>query len=400
MDNQQNNKGFSFKALAIILIITNLCTFLLVGTGFINLPNHVTVAVSDQEMVTGIKKLSMLEKQLKRTYYQDVDTTTLMDGALRGLFAATEDPYTEYLNQDDFKNLMDATTGEFEGVGIMVTENESGQIEVIVPIKGSPAAEAGILSKDVITKVDGEEVTGKGLQSAVDKMRGKSGSAVTLEVQREGETLSFDIVREAIVNKTVDSKMIDGVGYIELNQFNEKSTEEFKTALDDLKAKGMTALVVDLRNNGGGLLDVCVEIIDLFIGEGIAVYTEDKAGNRTDYQTKAGSLWDGPMTVLVNENTASASEIFAGAMQDYERASVIGVKTFGKGVVQDVFPLRDQTGYKVTVAQYYTPDGRNIDKKGIEPDVVVELSEDLKNKLTIPQEEDTQLQKALELVVQ
>lgn len=398
MDNQQTKKGFSFKALAIILIITNLCTFLLTGTGLINLPNHVTVTVSNQEMVQGIKKLTLLERQLKRTYYQDLDTTTLMEGALKGLFAATGDPYTEYLNQDDFQSLMDSTAGEFEGVGIVVTENESGQIEVIVPIKGSPAAEAGILSRDIIVKVDGEEVTNKGLQSAVDKMRGKSGSAVTLEVLREGETLSFDLVREAIVSKTVHPKMIGDVGYIELNQFNEKSTEELKTALEDLKAKGMTALVLDLRNNGGGILDVCVEIIDMFIGEGIAVYTEDKAGNRTDYHSKEGNLWDGPMTVLVNENTASASEILAGAVQDYDRGVVVGTKTFGKGVIQDVFPLRDQSGYKVTVAQYFTPDGRNIDKKGIEPDVVVELPEDLKNHLTIPEENDTQLEKALELL--
>ncbi len=398
MDNQ--HKGFSFKALALILIITNLCTFLLTGVGIIHLPNHVTVAVDDRETVDGIKKLSLLQRQLKRTYYKDLDTTTLMDGALRGLFAATEDPYTEYLNQADFKNLMDATTGEFEGVGIMVTENKSGQIEVIVPIKGSPAAQAGMLSKDIIVKVDGEDITGKGLQNAVDKMRGKSGTAVTLEVLRENENLTFDIVREAIVSKTVESKMIGDIGYIELNQFNEKSTEEFQTALEDLKSQNMQALVVDLRNNGGGLLDVCVEIVDLFIDEGIAVYTEDKAGNRTDYETETGKLWEGPMTVLVNENTASASEIFAGAMQDYQRAQVVGVQTFGKGVVQDVFPLRDQSGYKVTVAQYFTPEGRNIDKKGIEPDITVELPENVKNELMIPEEEDTQLQKALEIMAQ
>lgn len=348
------------------------------------------------------KKLDAIQKIINAYFLEEADKEALVNGMYAGYIEGLDDPYSVYYTEEEFQKMMESTNGTYCGIGVTVSQNpQTGIITLVKPFEGSPGEEAGILPGDILYKVNGEEVTGEDLSAVVLKIKGEEGTTVDLTVAREGENDYIDITveRRKIEVPTISHTMLDNnIGYIIISEFDDVTSGQFKTALEDLNAKGMKGLVVDLRNNPGGVLDVVVDMLDRILPEGMIVYTEDKYGNREEYKSDAKTQLNVPLAVLVNKNSASASEIFAGAVKDYGVGTIVGTTTFGKGIVQRLFELGDGTAMKLTISKYYTPNGNNIHGKGIEPDVEVELDESLSNKITIGTEEDNQLQKALEII--
>ncbi len=278
---------------------------------------------------------------------------------------------------------------------------KTGIITIVKPYKGSPAYDAGLLPNDIIYKVEGEEVTGEDLTEVVSKIKGKEGTEVNITIYRDGvsEPMEFTIIRQKINIPTIEYEMLDDdIGYIQIVEFDDITISQFSRALRTLERKGMKSLIVDVRNNPGGLLNSVMEILDRLLPESLIVYTEDKNKQREEKHAKKPDQFNKPMVVLINGNSASASEIFAGALQDYNKATVVGTTSFGKGIVQSVIPLSDGTAVKLTISKYFTPKGRNIHGTGIVPDVEIDLDEELKQLITIPHDQDNQLQKAIEIL--
>ena len=283
----------------------------------------------------------------------------------------------------------------------MTQDAETGVITVVSCYEGTPAWEAGILAGDVVYKVDDAEVSGEDLTKVVAKIKKNDKDSVKLTVIRDGENdyLEFNVKRADVKVPTVSWDMLENqVGYIAISSFEQVTEEQFLEAKQELTKQGMEKLVIDLRNNLGGVLDTVCNILNEMLPEGIIVYTEDKNGERTEYRSDGKHTFDLPLVILVNEYSASASEIFAGAVKDYGIGTLVGTTTYGKGIVQRLFPLPDGTAVKMTIAKYYTPDGNDIHKVGIEPDVEVELDESLRQQSVISREEDNQLKKALEIL--
>lgn len=354
-------------------------------------------------------KLGLVEAVLDKAYLYDYDKEKAGEYAAMAYTASLEEPYTAYYTADMFRSYNDAIDEEYTGIGVIVTVNDSDEIEVISAYEDGPAYNAGILSGDIITAVDGEEYNGSSLDAAVDHIRGgKEGTEVALKIKRNGsEELNITVTRGNISQESVKSEIIeDGVGYIRVSGFNmaaggdgKGTADEFKEAVEGLKAVGAERIVVDLRGNPGGVLDEACEMADYLLPEGVITYTEDKNGNRTDYKSDAENE-PIPMTILINGGSASASEVFTGALKDYGRAEVIGETSYGKGIVQNVYSFPDGSGISVTSAKYYTPNGVCIHETGIEPDISVALPEKYENAYVsdIDRNEDTQLQKAVERV--
>lgn len=322
--------------------------------------------------------LANVFERIKSAYVEDVTDTDVLEAAINGMLVSL-DPHSSYMNIDSFKDMREQTSGEFGGLGIEVTM-ERGAVKVVSPIDDTPADKAGIQAGDYIIKIDGEEVQGLSLGEAVEKMRGKVGTDITVKIYRENERKAFDvtITRDRIKVTPVKYHLEDGgVGYVRITTFNAKVDDSIKDALDDLKKqnddKPLAGLVLDLRNNPGGLLTQAVAASDAFLEEGEIVSTKGRITNQNQrFNAHAGDVLDGkPIVVIVNKGSASASEIVAGALQDHKRAVIIGTKSFGKGSVQTVMPLPGGNGMRLTTALYYTPSGRSIQAEGIEPDVIV-----------------------------
>ena len=314
-------------------------------------------------------KLEEIQTLMEAYYLEDIDTGQVEDYLYKGAVAGLGDIYAAYYTQEEYQSLIDSTSGSYYGIGVEISQNmTTGIITISRIFEGSPAEEAGLLPGDVVYRIAGQEVTGEDLNKVVSLIKGEEYTTVSVEVARNGE------------------------------EDDDVTTDQFLTALDTLEAQGMEALVVDLRNNGGGLVSSVCAILDRLLPEGLIVYTEDKYGNREEEFSDAEHSFDKPMAVLVNANSASASEIFAGAVKDYGAGTLVGTTTYGKGIVQKIYPLSDGTAVKLTVSKYYTPDGNNIHGTGIEPDVKAELPEELMYAVEVPKEEDTQLQAALEVL--
>ena len=345
-------------------------------------------------------KLEEIQALMETYYLEEIDTEQVEDYLYKGAVAGLGDIYAAYYTEEEYQSLIDSTNGSYYGIGVEISQNMSTGIITISRIfEGSPAEEAGLLPGDVIYKIAGQEVTGEDLNKVVSLIKGEEYTTVSVEVARDGQSgyLEFEVERRTIEVPTVESEMLeDNIGYIAITSFDDVTTEQFMTALDTLESQGMEALIVDLRNNGGGLVSSVCAILDRLLPEGLIVYTEDKYGNREEEFSDAENYFDKPMAVLVNGNSASASEIFAGAIKDYGIGTLVGTTTYGKGIVQKIYPLSDGTAVKLTVSKYYTPNGNNIHGTGIEPDVTVELDEDLMYEVEIPKEEDNQLQAAIE----
>lgn len=410
-----NNKFISGLLTGIIGSMCVVCAVVFINQAVLNPSAKDTTTKSAQETAENVEdtvssrkkeienKIDVLARYIDQYYLDDIKTEQLIDGIYQGFMAGLGDPYSEYYTEEDYKSLMEATSGTYCGIGASVSQSyETGIITVVKPFEGGPANKAGILPGDVLYKVNNEEVTGEDLQEVVTKMKGESGTKVTLEVVRDGEKdpLSFEVTRAKVEVPSIEYKMLDdSIGYIAVSGFEENTNKQFRVALDELEEKGMEGLVIDLRDNGGGLVDTVVDMLERLLPEGkMIVYTKDKNGKGQEYKAKDNETLDIPLAVLINGNSASASEIFAGAVQDYGIGTLVGTTSFGKGIVQNVIPMSDGTALKLTIAKYYTPNGRNIHKKGIEPDMKVELNSEAKKLVTIPLEKDNQLQKAIGVV--
>lgn len=335
---------------------------------------NTTSSVLDSQSVD---KLNNLYGLIEKTYIKPVDKAKLQDGLYKGLLEGLDDPYSVYYNKEEFAEMMENDSGTFEGIGAYLQQDpDNKQITVVRPIEGSPAEAAGMKENDIIVEVDGEDISGQDIDAVVSKLRGPKGTTVNVGVRRGGaeELIYFDIKRDKINSISVDHKMLEGdIGYIAISDFADATADQFKEAFDDLEKQGMKSLIIDLRSNGGGYVDVSVDIADRLVKEGVIVSVKEKHGLSYKYEDKGDDQYlKVPCVVLVNGNTASASEILTGALRDYGLATVMGTKTFGKGITQMIFPLDDGSGVKITNSEYYTPNGENVHGVGIEPDVVVE----------------------------
>lgn len=345
-------------------------------------------------------KINIIEDFIDRYYVDDYDEDIIKEGMYAGMMAGVGDRYTYYLTADNLKQYLQNNNGHFQGIGVNVLQTQNGEVIVYSLMEGYPAQRAGFLEGDVLKKIDGFDITGLTLNEVAEKMRGPIGSTVEIEVIRpsDGTPHTFTIEREDVVMESVNSRMIDDKkGYIQITGFKENTYDQFMECLNNLQDEGMQGLVLDLRNNPGGLVRSVYRIGDELLPEGLLVYTEDKEGKREELICDDQYI-DIPMVVLVNGNSASASEIFAGAAKDTGAATLVGTQTFGKGLVQRLFTLPDGSGLNITIQKYFTPKGTSIHGTGITPDKVVELPEGYIDGDKIPEAEDTQLKEGIRIL--
>lgn len=348
-----------------------------------------------------LAKINKIENLIDQYYLFDIDKNKQQEGAVEGYVKALGDPYSEFLTKEEMDSLNQQTEGEYAGVGIVVTPSETGAITVVSAIKGSPAFEKGIKKDDIILKINGKDYNASQMNDAVKVMKGKPNTDVKLTIGRmENKTskiFDVNITRRMISLTTVNSKKIGYVGYINITQFDRKTDKEFIEQYEDLKKQNVKSIVLDLRNNPGGLLDSTVKIADYLLPQGVIVKTVDK-NKKEDIQKSDASEQNLPMVVLVNGSSASASEILTGALKDYKKATIVGEKTFGKGIVQTIIPMEKGEGLKLTISEYFSPNGNKIHKQGVKPDVEIKLDEKAKGIGVEFMKEDNQLQKALEIL--
>ena len=336
-------------------------------------------------------KLNAIDSVLESFYFGDVDDETAKDNIYKAYLSSYGDKYTMYYTADEYKALKESTNGKFYGIGAVCQLSGEGGVLLVDVYDNGAGYQAGLRSGDRVVNVDGRDITDMELSSAVALIKGDKGTSVTLEVIRGTERLTFSAVRDAVEAKTVSYTLLDNnIGYLSISQFEEVTTKQFKAAVEDLQSQGMKGLVIDIRNNPGGLLDTVVGMLKYMLPDGLIVYTEDEEGNRKEYKGQDNDEFNLPLAVIVNGNSASASEIFAGAIQDYGKGTIIGTQTYGKGIVQTVKPLTDGSAIKFTIAKYFTPKGQDIHGKGVTPDMVVEYDTDA--------DVDTQLDAAIKNV--
>ncbi len=338
-----------------------------------------------------LEKLDYLETLIDDVYLGEYTTDSLVEGMYAGMVDGLDDIYSCYYTAEEYTEMSEETEGRYKGIGVVMQQDEDGTVTLIRIYEGGPGEKAGLLAGDILYTVDDEEVTGMDLSEVAALVRNEETDTAQLTVVRDGEFLDFDIPKEEVEVPVVSYEMLDdGIGYLAIYEFTSVAFDQYLEAYQDLKSQDLDGLIVDLRDNPGGLLDSVCDILETILPEGIIVYTEDKNGNREDRTCDGESPIDIPLAVLVNGNTASASEIYAGAVQDYGVGTIVGTTTYGKGVVQSIRSLDDGSAVKLTVANYYTPLGNNINHKGITPDVEVEQPED--------SEEDVQLEEATDLI--
>lgn len=348
-----------------------------------------------------INKIEELLAYIDLYYNDEYDADDVRNAIYEGTLSGLGDPYSVYYTADDYKDLQISTSGNYYGIGAALAQNaKTMEVTVSKVYEGTPAEKAGLMDDDQILKVDDIEATSMELSNLVKNIRGEEGTTVHLQVYREStkETLEMDVERANVDLPSVSYELLDdGIGYIQISEFQSNTAKQFKAAVKDLQSQDMKSMIVDVRSNPGGLITAVVDILDQILPEGTVVYTEDKYGKREDYTSDSKCL-DLPIAVLVNENSASASEIFAGAIKDYNYGTLIGTKTFGKGIVQTVYPLEDGDAIKITTAKYYTPKGNYIHKVGIEPDITLEYDYSGPKDEKYDKQYDNQLQKAIEVL--
>lgn len=386
----------------VILIVTNILTF--TGATYFTtfLPNgKVLMNRSTYEEILKFQKLFEMRNILYRYYDGEIKDDVLVEGSIKGMAESLNDPYTVFMNKSEYEKFSEKTEGTYAGIGLQI-EPKDNKINVVAVFDNTPAQKAGVRANDVIVKVNGTEVSGKDSTKAVTLMRGPVDTEVTVTFYREGKGL-FDLKlkRAKINNITVTGEMLDSdVGYIQVDMFDEHVSKDFESKLKELKSKGMKSLVLDLRENPGGDLSECIKFTSNFLAKDKKIVsTIDKYKREKVYNSQGGNFIGLPLTVLIDENSASASEIFVGAVRDYKLGTLVGKNTFGKGVVQTILETGEGTALKVTISKYYTPSGENIHKIGIKPDVEVEYPEELRKK-PYSRAEDPQLKKAIEIAKQ
>ena len=392
----EKKKGGGFKNGLICGILIAVVVF----AGFSEI-KHVVSSVSGSARVSkeADAKLGLIEGLIDELYLyrDDIDDDVLTEGIYKGYVEAIGDPYTVYYDEAETKDLFQSFEGEFSGVGAVLSQNINTMEIVINNVyDDSPAKKAGLLNGDVIVQVDDRELQGEELSEVVTWIRGEKGTDVDIHVYREseGKIIKCTVTRDVIKAVTVTDKMLDdNIGYMQITEFDSVTYDQFVESLDKLDSEGMEGLIIDLRGNPGGNLDTTVDMLKEILPEGVIVSTRDRKGNEEEYTNDEDNTFDKPLVLLVDEYSASASEIFSGAVKDYGIGTLVGTQTFGKGIVQNVLDLQDGTSIKITVSEYFTPSGENIHGKGITPDVVVEFPEDI-SEIT----SDIQLDKAVEVI--
>ena len=368
----------------------------LLGLGLVSCAGRLPFPGGEEAVSQETKeKLSGIQALIEKEYIGEVDEDALQTGICQGYVGALGDPYSAYYDEEQTSALMETTQGEYGGIGVVLTQNlDTGVTTASSVYEDSPAMKAGMKDGDIIYQVEGRDVSGMDLEEISGNIKGEKGTTVEITVLRgeDREEVTLTITRDTIQAETVKTRMLeDEIGYLAISEFDSVTLEQYKEGLEELKAQGMEGLIVDLRGNPGGNLDTVCEILDLMLPEGLIVYTEDKDGNRQEFTSDEAQEVQVPLAVLVDGNSASASEIYAGAIQDYGIGQIVGTKTYGKGVVQTIYDLKDGTSLKLTVAEYFTPNGRNIDGEGITPDVEVAYQRDENDP-----EAATQLDRAVE----
>lgn len=363
-----------------------------------------TAAASDESPLLSksvTNKIEQLADTIDLLYYEDVDDENLVNGLYKGLFEGIGDVYSDYYTPEEYESLMISATASLSGIGAVLQQDPSTmQVTIIHVYEDSPAEKAGIREGDMIVKVDDIISTTMELTELVTHIRGEKGTIVHLQIYRTGERdyLELDVKRDIVDVPTLSGEMLEnGIGYILITEFGDKTAEEFADEVKELKAQGMTSMIVDLRDNPGGMINSVTDILDQILPEGVTVWTEDKQGNKKEYTSDAACM-DFPMAVLINGNSASSSEIFAGAIRDYKYGTLIGTKTFGKGIVQSIRQLADGSAIKLTTAKYFTPSGENIHGEGIEPDIELEYEYLDPDATEYDMMQDNQILKAIEVL--
>lgn len=368
----------------------------LLGLGLVSCAGRLPFLSKEEAVSQETKeKLSGIQALIQKEYIGEVDEDALQTGICQGYVGALGDPYSAYYDEEQTSALMETTQGEYGGIGVVLTQNlDTGVTTASSVYEDSPAMKAGMKDGDIIYQVEGRDVSGMALEEISGSIKGEKGTTVEITVLRgeEREEVTLTITRDTIQAETVKTRMLeDEIGYLAISEFDSVTLEQYREGLAELTAQGMEGLIVDLRGNPGGNLDTVCEILDLMLPEGLIVYTEDKDGNRQEFTSDEAQEVQVPLAVLVDGNSASASEIYAGAIQDYGIGQIVGTKTYGKGVVQTIYDLKDGTSLKLTVAEYFTPNGRNIDGEGITPDVEVTYQRNENDP-----EADNQLDRAVE----
>lgn len=379
------------------------CMLLIGGIG-LGIYQYADASERNQGAVTDafVEKTKLIEETVKDNYTGEIDDQDMEEYMYKGLMASLGDPYSAYYTSEEYEELNAETTGSYQGIGVVMQQDaDTGEVKVLRCYEGGPGAEAGLLPEDVLIQVNGENVAGMELSEVVDLVKSSEGGAASLIISREGESdyLEINVPLEEVNIPVVEYEMLeDNIGYISIYEFTGQAVSQYEEAFEELQSQGMKRMIIDVRNNPGGLLTSVCDLLEDMLPEGLMVYTEDKDGKRQEYTCDGENELEMPLVVLVNGNSASASEIFAGAIQDYGTGTIVGTTTFGKGVVQSLIPFTDGSAIKTTTAKYYTPSGRCIHGTGIEPDMEVELTEGLEQKSELTYEEDNQLQTAVETV--
>ena len=406
MEDEKYLKRQRIYKTIMLVIVTIFLTFIvttlyIANTYNISQGNLSSILSSSSKDNNISKSINAIKTILEQRYLNEIDEKNMENEAIKAYVAALDDPYTEYIPADEMEDYTTSLMGNFVGIGIYMTVNtQENTIVVLLPIQGSPAAEAGLLPGDVIVSVDGVKYSGEDMNTAANHIKGKEGTTVKLEILRKQELKTYEITRRKVVtNPVVSEKLENDIGYMQISSFDEGTAEDFKGKFEQLRNQGIKSLIIDIRNNGGGLVNETLEIADFIVPKGKELLiTVNKEGNEKIEKAQEDVLIDMPIVLLVNENSASASEILAGALKDLEEATVVGTTTYGKGVIQQLFSLSDGSGLKVTVEEYYTPNRNKIHEIGIEPNQVVELPESVETSFYIEADKDTQLQKAIELL--
>ena len=395
-DKIRKNKSRFWSGFIIGIILTLLTLTAIYRIKYGNLP-FVEQEISDLDYNKINNKMKKIQRIVSQLFLFDEDTSKVEDGIYAGMMSGLDDPYSTYYDATSYQSLTEESEGKYAGIGALVTQNqETGVMSIVEVFDDSPAKEAGMQDGDIIYKVGDIEVTGMDLDVIVSTyIKGDEGTSVDIIVLRgdDMKEVELHITRRIIDTPSVEYKMIDDVGYIEVTQFIGTTTEHFKEAIDDITSQNAKGIIIDLRNNPGGLLDVAIDMADYILPDDLITYTEDKKGNRVEYKGSDEHEVDIPIVILINGNSASSSEVLTGALKDYDVATIVGTKSFGKGIVQNLIPLGDGTAIKVTVEKYFTPSGVNIHGEGITPDVEVEADEGaIKG-----EDSDNQLNEALKL---
>ena len=407
MNDKHEGTAQRIYRVIMIIILTAFITFMVTSialyTYFTKNPAYTLITGDNTYLENSSLEtyLNTIKTAIDKNYLwkEKIDEQKLKDGAVEGYVEGLGDKYTEYIPKSEMDDFTENITGSFVGIGVyMIADEDSEKIIVYYPIPDSPAEKAGIKSGDAIINVDGKDYGYDDFDTIADSIKGKEGTRVKLVIERDGQKLDFEITRQRIETNPISSKSLNNsIGYIKLPSFDSDSSNRLKEKIDELITNGTKSLILDLRNNGGGIVDEANKIADLFLDKGKTIMTtKDNKGKEETEKTKSKIEYDFPIIVLTNENTASASEILTAALKDNSRAKVVGTKTFGKGVIQTVITLLDGSGLKITTAEYFTPNGTEINKKGISPDIEVKLPDTVKNIYALKDEDDTQLNRAIE----